>query len=243
MKNKTIVITGASSGFGRAMTDKFASAGASLILVARGREKLQKTVDAANKNGAKAVAVCGDVTDPATFEKILVAAEKLSGRIDVLINNAGGGVKIAPVEEQTKESINQCINLNLVSVINACRIIVPQMKRQRDGLIINITSACAKFAWPGWSVYSAAKTGVYMFSRCLYAEVREAGIKVTVLHPGGSNTGFQQSADIENFDWQDEMSLRPEHIAQAVYSLVEMPQGGVIPELAVYGQAQEIIPF
>lgn len=241
--NKVIVITGATSGFGLAMAQAFAKAKAHLVLVARNEKKLTQTAQTIEKFGCKVVTVTGDVIVNETFEKVLAIALEKFGRIDVLINNAGGGVKIAPIEEMDNASVKACFDLNLTSVVNACRIIVPQMKKQKSGLIINLTSACAKFAWPEWSVYSAAKTGLSMFSRCLHAELRPNGIGVSVIVPGGSNTGFQQRSGIGVFEWNEEKALRPEHIAEAAFSIVNMPQGGFVPEMVVYGMEQEVIPF
>ncbi len=241
--DKVIVITGATSGFGLAMVEKFRTEGAKLILTARSKDKLDATVAKVNTAGGNAIAVCGDVTNAATFEAILTAALENFGRLDVLINNAGGGVKIGPIEEMDDATIEACMDLNLNSVIKACRTIVPQMKKQGNGLIINLTSACHKFAWPEWSVYSAAKTGLSMLSRCLYAELRPFGIGVSVIVPGGSNTGFQQDAGIGVFEWNEANALRPEHIAEAACCIVNMPQGGIVPEMVVYGMEQEVIPF
>lgn len=241
--DKVIVITGATSGFGLAMAEKFGSEGAKLILVARSQDKLAAVVEKINTAGGNAVVVCGDVTADGTFEKILASTMEKFGRVDVLINNAGSGIKIAPIEDMDDASIKSCLELNLSSVIKACRTIVPQMKKQRSGLIINLTSACAKFAWPEWSVYSAAKTGLAMFSRCLHTELRSFGIAVSVITPGGSKTGFQQSAGIGQFDWNEENALRPEHIAEAAFNIVNMPQGCVVPEMIVYGMEQDIVPF
>lgn len=243
MEPKTIVITGASCGFGKAMTETFAVEGHQLILVARNAERLDAVADYATRLGARAISVCGDVTKSDVFERVIDAANDFGGAIDVLINNAGGGIKVAPVEAQTEMSIRDCLALNLESAINACRVIVPRMKTRRRGLIINIASACARLAWPEWSVYSAAKAGLAMFSRCLYAEARAYGVAVTVIYPGASNTSFQQNADLERFDWDEAIALRPEHIAAAVKSVVNMPRGGVVPEMVVYGQAQDITPF
>jgi NAD(P)-dependent dehydrogenase (short-subunit alcohol dehydrogenase family) len=240
---KVIVITGATSGFGLAMAERFGKAGAQLILVARNSEQLEKTVALVIKSGGQAVAVAGDVTVPGTFDKVLAVALERFGRIDVLINNAGGGVKIAPIEAMDDASVQQILDLNLTSVIAACRTIVPQMKKQQSGLIINLTSACAKFAWPQWSVYSAAKAGLSMFSRCLHAELRPFNIGVSVIVPGGSNTGFQQNSGIGAFGWNEENALRPEHIAEAAHSIVFMSKGGFVPEMVVYGMEQEVIPF
>lgn len=110
-------------------------------------------------------------------------------------------------------------------------------------IVLNVTSACAKFAWPEWSVYSAAKAGLSMFSRCLYAETRPYGIGVTVIAPGASKTGFQRTANLDDIEWDEANALRPEHVADAAFSVVAQAKGAVIPEIVVYGMEQEIIPF
>jgi NADP-dependent 3-hydroxy acid dehydrogenase YdfG len=243
VRDKVTIITGASSGFGQAMAETFGEAGARLVLIARHAEQLQAVADCVASRGGTAVALQGDVTDPCTFEKALAVATDKWGRIDILINNAGGGVKIGVVEQQTAQSIDECLALNLTSVINACRIIVPTMKAQGSGLVINVSSACQKFAWPGWSVYSAAKGGLSLFSRCLHAEVRESGVAVTVLVPGGSNTGFAAACDIPSYNWDESKALRPEHIAQAALSVASLAQGAVVPEIVVYSMSQDITPF
>jgi NADP-dependent 3-hydroxy acid dehydrogenase YdfG len=241
--DKVIVITGASSGFGLAMAERLGKEGARLVLVARNSEKLNEVAEKVKNCGGEAIFVAGDVTKNETFKEVLKATMATYGRIDVLINNAGGGVKIAPIEKMDDDSVQACLDLNLSSVIKACRTIVPQMKKQGGGLIINLTSACAKFAWPEWSVYSAAKAGLSMLSRCLHAELRPHGIAVSVIVPGGSNTGFQKNAGIGAFDWDDSNALRPEHIAEAAFSIVNQAQGSVVPEMVVYGMEQDVVPF
>lgn len=99
------------------------------------------------------------------------------GRIDVLVNNAGGGIRIVDTTEQTKESIDGIVSLNLNSVIYGSSIFGDVMKKQRDGIIINISSVCAHHCWGGWSVYAAAKAGVLNFTKGLKRAVVE---KMTV---------------------------------------------------------------
>lgn len=243
LSGKVAVVTGASSGFGEAIARTLHKAGAHLILVARRIEPLQQLASELTSTQQTVIPLAGDVTDHTTFDRIVARALDSFGRLDILVNNAGGGVQIAPLEDQTPDAIDKAISLNMTSVINACQIVGSLMKQQGSGLIINISSACAKFAWPGWSVYSAAKAGLSMFSRCLYTELRPHGVGVTVVVPGGANTGFQSAAGIESFDWQEEESLRPEHIAHAVLAIATMPQGAVVPEMVVYGMSQTIEPF
>ena len=161
--------------------------------------------------------------------------------IDFLINYAGGAVKVAPIEEMDDEVNKKIIDLNLNSTIMSCRTFTPQFKRQGFGKIINVSSACDRRSWPGWSVYSAAKAAVNAFTRCLYTELRPHGICVMLLVPGGSNTGFQAAAEnVQKFEWDESLAVRPEHFADMVYTACALTKGGCATEMVVYGLAQDV---
>jgi short-subunit dehydrogenase len=136
------------------------------------------------------------------------------------------------------------IDLNLTSTITSCRTFTPQFKLQGYGKIINVSSACDRRSWQGWSVYSAAKAGVNAFTKCLYTELRPHGIAVTLLVPGGSNTGFQAAAEgVKLFEWDESLAVRPEHFADMVYQTCALSKGGCVSELLVYGLAQDVSGF
>jgi short-subunit dehydrogenase len=123
----------------------------------------------------------------------------------------------------------------------SCRTFTPQFKAQGYGKIVNVSSACDRRSWPGWSVYSAAKAGLNAFTRCLYTELRPHGIAVMLLVPGGSNTGFQAAAEgADPFKWNEELAVRPEHFADMVYQACALTKGGVVTELVLYGLAQDV---
>lgn len=164
LKDQVVLITGGSQGYGKAAAKAFVQAGATVVIAARGEEKLQQ----AQRETGSAGYISMDVTRPDDWEnKALPVIERRYGRLDMLINNAGGGVAIAELTNQTPEQINTSIALNLNSVIYGSRTFAPMMKRQKSGTIINVASVCAKHAWPGWSVYAAAKWGVLGFSKPL----------------------------------------------------------------------------
>ena len=166
------------------------------------------------------------------------------GKIDFLINYAGGALKVAPIEDMDNETNRRIIDLNLTSTITSCRTFTPQFKLQGYGKIINVSSACDRRSWPGWSVYSAAKAGVNAFTKCLYTELRPYGIAVTLLVPGGSNTGFQAAAaGVNQFEWDEDLAVRPEHFADMVYQTCALSKGGCVSELLVYGLAQDVSGF
>lgn len=106
------------------------------------------------------------------------------GDLDVLVNNAGGGLSIKPIEAQSKETIDAIVALNLNSVMYAANVFAPQMKARKSGTIINIASVCATHAWADWSVYAAAKAGVRNFTKGLQVELQPYGVRATCIIPG-----------------------------------------------------------
>jgi len=245
LKGKVAVISGVGSGFGKATAEKFAADDqVDLVLIDYNAEALEATAGVCRAAGSKVIAIAADVTKPETFERALEESIANFGRVDFLINYAGGSLKVAPIEEMDDEINRRIIDLNLTSTIMSCRTFTPQLKEQGFGKIINVSSACDRRSWPGWSVYSAAKAGVNAFTKCLYTELRPHGIAVTLLVPGGSNTGFQAAADgADTFEWDEALAVRPEHFADVVYQTCALSTGGVVSEVLVYGLAQDVSGF
>lgn len=242
LKGKVAVITGVGSGFGKATAQLFAKLDqVNLVLIDFNPQALEDTATTCKGSGSKVFTLVGDVTKLETFEKALQAALDNFGKVDFLINYAGGALKVAPIEEMDDEINRRIIDLNLTSAIMSCRTFTPQFKKQASGKIINVSSACDRRSWPGWSIYSAAKAGLNAFTRCLYTELRPHGIAVTLLVPGGSNTGFQNAAEgVKKFEWDEDLAVRPEHFADMVYQTCALTKGGCVPELMVYGLAQDV---
>jgi NAD(P)-dependent dehydrogenase (short-subunit alcohol dehydrogenase family) len=242
LSGKVAVISGVGSGFGKATAELFAELDqVNLVLIDYDEEALKATADVCREAGSEVVELAGDVTELETFERALEESLDNFGKVDFLLNYAGGAIKVAPIEEMDDETNQRIIDLNLNSVIMSCRTFTPQFKKQGDGKIINVSSACDRRSWPGWSVYSAAKAGVNAFTRCLYTELRPHGVAVMLLVPGGSNTGFQAAADgADTFEWDEELAVRPEHFADMIYQTCALSKGGVVTELVLYGLAQDV---
>ena len=245
LKGKAAVISGVGSGFAKATAELFAKLDqVGLVLFDINEAGLKATAAACEKSGSKVVAFKGDVTKPETFTRALKECLVTFGKVDFLINYAGGAIRVAPIEEMDDEVNRRIMDLNLTSTIMSCRTFAPQFKKQGYGKIINVSSACDRRSWPGWSVYSAAKAGVNAFTKCLYTELRPHGIAVTLLVPGGSNTGFQAAAQgVNKFEWDESLAVRPEHFADMVYQTCALTKGGCVPEMLVYGLAQDVSGF
>jgi NAD(P)-dependent dehydrogenase (short-subunit alcohol dehydrogenase family) len=245
LNGKVAVITGGGSGFAKATAELFAKLDqVSLVLIDINETNLAATAESCRAAGSQVVAFAGDVTRPETSQRALAEALEKFGKVDFLINYAGGALKVAPIEEMDDEINRRIIDLNLTSTIMSCRTFTPQFKKQGYGKIINVSSACDRRSWPGWSVYSAAKAGVNQFTKCLYTELRPCGVAVTLLVPGGSNTGFQAAAQgVNKFEWDEELAVRPEHFADMVYQVCALTRGGCVPEMLVYGLAQDVSGF
>ncbi len=156
----------------------------------------------------------------------------------------GSQVVAIPGDEMDDEINRKIIDLNLTSAIMSCRTFTPMFKAQGYGKIVNVSSACDRRCWQGWSVYSAAKAAVNQFTKCLYTELRPHGVAVTLLVPGGSNTGFQAAAaGVTKFEWDEELAVRPEHFADMVYQACALTRGGCVVEMVVYGLAQDVSGF
>ena len=242
LNGKVAVITGVGSGFGKATAELFAKLDqVGLVLIDNNRSALAATAQNCEAFGSKVIALPGDVTCLETFEQALNETLDAFGRVDFLINYAGGALKVAPIEEMNDEVNRRIIDLNLMSTIMSCRTFTPQFKKQGFGKIINVSSACDRRSWAGWSVYSASKAAVNSFTRCLYTELRPHGIAVTLLVPGGSNTGFQAAAqNVKKFEWDEELAIRPEHFADMVYQTCALTKGACVSELVLYGLAQDV---
>jgi NAD(P)-dependent dehydrogenase (short-subunit alcohol dehydrogenase family) len=245
LKGKAAVITGVGSGFGKATAELFAQVDqVGLVLIDLDDKALAATAAVCEAAGSKVIAIQGDVTQSETFERALKEALSAFGKVDFLINYAGGALKVAPIEEMDDVINRRIIDLNLTSTIMSCRTFTPQLKAQGYGKIINVSSACDRRSWQGWSVYSAAKAGVNAFTKCLYTELRPHGIAVTLLVPGGSNTGFQAAAaGVKKFEWDEDLAVRPEHFADMVYQTCALSKGGCVSEMLVYGLAQDVSGF
>lgn len=232
---KSVIITGGSGGYGLAEARAFREAGYTVLITARNEEKLR----AAQKECGADFIFPMDVTRPADWEALRAFAAAHIGVPDVLVNNAGGGVHIAPLEEQTPGTIEAAISLNLTGTVLGAYTFAPAMKQRGSGTIINISSVCARHAWGGWSVYAAAKAGVLAFTKGLQVELQPHGVRASCIIPAAASTGFQQASGIGEV----QVSLATEDIARAVLYAAELPPRAILEEMTVWGMSQIVEPL
>ena len=237
VKDATVVVTGGSDGYGFGIAKVLKKAGSNVLITGRNESKLKTAAEQLEVRFLRA-----DIASPADWDRVFEAA----GAVDVLINNAGFGGRIAPVAEQTDEEILSTIQGNLAGTILGCRRAAKLMSERKRGTIINISSVCALYAWPGWSVYTAAKAGLAKFSHGLYTELRPFGVRVTCLTPSWGQTGFNAAAHIQGASEDPllrEKCTAPEELGQLVLEILETPDHLAIPDLTLQPMIQDISPM
>jgi NADP-dependent 3-hydroxy acid dehydrogenase YdfG len=217
-----VAIAGASSGAGRAMALHLAARGYPVAACARRLEPLEGLAAQIRAQGGRALAVRADMSVWGEAEGFVERVIQEYGRIDVLVSNAGWGVRFAEFDSLSLEEIRQGVDANLYTVLYGCRAAIPHMKRQRSGHLINISSILGKRGRMNLAVYTACKHAVEGFSRALVNEVNGHGIKVSVLAPGAIRTDWAAKAGFQ-VDPKTQI-LRPEDLALVVQYLIETPK-------------------
>lgn len=170
LARKIVIVTGSSSGIGKAIARRFGEEGATVVVAARRLELCEQTVAQIKQQGGEAWAIQTDVTDESQIARLLGGTIARYGRLDILVNNAGifGGRKVA---ETTTEAFDAVMNVNLRGTFFCCRAGFAQMKKQGGGVIINISSVAGVQAWAGTGAYSASKHGIMALTKSLAVKV------------------------------------------------------------------------
>lgn len=184
LTDRVAIVTGSSSGIGKAIALRFGEEGAAVIVTARRLELCQATADQITHKGGTAWAMYTDVTDEQQVERLFDETVARYGRVDIVVNNAGifGGRQLA--ETSTRE-FDEVINVNLRGTFFCCRAGFRRMKQQGGGVILNMSSVAGVQAWAGTGVYSASKHGIMALTKALADEGRPYNIKVSAICPAG----------------------------------------------------------
>lgn len=242
VRGRVVVVTGASSGNGKAIALALAEKGARLVLAARRTELLEATAREVEDRGGEALVLTCDVTAREQVETVAEAALTRWGRIDVWVNNAGV-IGWSLFEDTTEEEFRRILEVNLMGSVYGTWSALPAMRRQGSGVIVNIVSMASLVALPVGSAYSASKAGLFALGDALRRELKGSGIRVCQVLPVGVNTagffhqrtrGFRVSKRIAPL-LQD-----PETVAKSVVRCLERPGTRNIP-LGVQGKAVFVV--
>ena len=195
VQSKVVIITGASRGIGTATARVFAEAGAKLILAARSADRLEAVAHSLPPQ-AETLIVPTDMTDQTQVRTLIDQAYERFGRIDILINNAGQAV-VGWIATVNPDHYRQIIELNMLGPLHAIQAVVPKMKEQGGGVIINISSSVSKMAIPGIGTYASTKYALNGLSLTARNELAADNIRVVLFHPGRTATDFGKNAVIE----------------------------------------------
>jgi NADP-dependent 3-hydroxy acid dehydrogenase YdfG len=209
------LITGASSGIGRASALALAQAGANLVVTARRAARLQELAASVQKFGSLTVSLVGDASEEESARRCVAAAMQTFGRLDILINNVGVGNYKNLVDTSAAE-YDEMMDSNVRSTFLFTRHAVPVMLKQGSGTILMISSMAGKYGFPGEAVYCATKFAQVGFAQALDKELRPYGIKVGVICPGGTKTEFALGKGRTEQGVATSGMLEPEDVAGAV---------------------------
>ncbi len=230
-KQLQAIITGASSGIGRATALAFAKSGINLALVSRSEDKLSPVVDAAQAVGVKAQAYPLDLANIALVKEQLNAIAQDLGTVDILVNNAGMGYTNS-LKNTSLEEWQKVLDLNLTSVFQCIQGVLPQMRSRATGTIINVASIAAYNAFPDWGIYSVSKAGLVALTKALAVEERSNGIRAVTIAPGAVNTPMWDT-DTVQADFNREAMLTPEIVAQSILHTALLPSQAVIETMTI----------
>jgi len=224
LDNKTIFITGASSGFGEAIALSCAKQGANVVLVARRKDALEAVATAARELGAKALVCPTDVTDDGQIHTAIQAAHDEFGQIDVLVNNAGTNVTQRTIADTSVEQWQKLIDVNLTSAFVFTKAILPEMKERGVGLIINLSSRSGLFPGIGGGVaYSTSKIGMEALNTITNQEGNPFGVRACLFCPGSGNTPILDIRPKASSEEQRMKMLQPEDIGDTVAFIAGLP--------------------
>jgi NAD(P)-dependent dehydrogenase (short-subunit alcohol dehydrogenase family) len=229
LQGKVALVTGGGRGLGEAICRTLAEAGMKIVVGDLRLDLADAVADSLKEAGGEALALRLDVTDEDQIDVVVEETLNRFGRLDVLVNNAGVDVTV-PIDELTVDQWDRIVAVNLRAPFILSRLVLPHMREQGGGHIVNIISTAAKRAWANASAYHATKWGLLGFSHALHVEARPHGVKVSAIVAGGMRTHFllDRFPDIDPGVLQD-----PRNVAETIRFVLTQPAETVIPEVMV----------
>ncbi|HLP50000.1 MAG TPA: SDR family oxidoreductase [Chitinophagales bacterium] len=223
--NKKIVVTGATKGIGRAIADKFATAGWDVAICARSKDDLEAF---STSHAERSASLITAVVDVSKKEDVITFAEMVNkdfGAVDIVINNAGIFIPGQVINEEDG-TLEKLIETNLYSAYHLTRTLLPGMLKKKSGHIFNLCSVASIQAYPNGGSYSISKFALLGFSKALREELKEHSIKVTALIAGATLTNSWKGTDLP-----DTRFMKPEDIAQSVWDVYHLSESTVVEEI------------
>ncbi|MEK9140113.1 MAG: SDR family oxidoreductase [Nitrospirota bacterium] len=229
LKGKIAIVTGSSSGIGKAIALRFGQEGAKVVVAARRLPLCEQTVSQIREQGGEAFAIQTDIADERQVERLISETVARYGRIDILINNAGigGGRQLA---ETSTQAFDDVMNVNLRGTFFCCRAGFRQMKQQGGGAIINVSSVAGLQAWAGTGTYSASKHGIMALTKSLADEGRPHHIKVSAICPGAV---ADELVDTSPDDIERSEKIDPFDVAEAALYLSTLGKYAVVHQIVI----------
>lgn len=215
LKDKRIIITGASSGIGRELAKQLAAEGCRLVINARRKDRLEELATELAGAGAQCVIVDGDVTESSVRDRMLIAAKEHFGGLDILINNAGVGA-MGRFDEASEERLRQVFEVNFFAVAEFMRESLGLLKAGNEPVIVNLSSVLGHRAVPLKSEYCASKFAIHGLSDAIRAELSRDGVDLLLVSPSTTDSEFFDAAidDPTKRDWKKGGAMSPEVVAK-----------------------------
>jgi len=239
MKDKIILIVGGSGGIGSACGRVFARAGATVVLAARNQDKAESVAKEINDKGGEAYVIGVDVTDLASVSKMTREVVEDLGPIDVLVNAFGTAV-MQPLLDIKPADAKDMLDVNVYGTFLVTQTVVRYMATEKKGQVIMFPGSVGKYPMKNSSIYSASKFAITGFTKSLIEEHKRSGIKFTLMHLGGVDTGMWDSPTVD-MRVQKEKMLSTEEVAKAAYYAVNQPEGSVLNEITIQPESHQMV--
>ena len=242
----TVLVTGATSGFGEATAERFARDGARLVVAGRRADRLEALAKRLSPQAA-VLPLALDVRDRAAVERAMATLPAAFARVDVLVNNAGLALGLEPAHRASLDEWEQMIDTNARGLVVVTRQLLPGMVERGRGHVVNLGSVAASYPYPGGNVYGATKAFVHQFSLNLRADLVGSGVRVTCIEPGMADTEFSlvrlKDAEKARAVYQGVTPLSAADVADAIHWVVTRPPHVNVNVLELMPEQQAFSPF
>ena len=239
--NKTALITGATSGIGKATAYEFAKHGINLILCGRRQERLD-AIEEALRELVNIRTLNFDVRDKNAVNEAIDSLPSNFKKIDILINNAGNAHGLDPIQEGNLEDWDAMMDINVKGLLYVSKAVIPEMTKRKSGHIINIGSSAGKEVYPKGNVYCGSKHAVVAITEGMRIDLNPFGIKVSSVNPGLVETEFSKvrfkGAKIADSVYKGYKALQPEDIAEIIYFTISRPEHVNLADILIFPTAQ-----